>query len=64
MGKFEGRIGLIPCSVFFYCLGFKIGVVLDCNFYANHSFMVSNENFGCYQSVESIIFILCGAVLC
>ena len=26
MGKFEGRIGLIPCSVFFYCLGFQIGV--------------------------------------
>ena len=23
-------------------------VVLDCNFYANHSFMVSNENFGLY----------------
>ena len=28
MGKFEGRIGLIPCSVFFYCLGFQIGVDL------------------------------------
>ena len=27
MGKFEGRIGLIPCSVFFYCLGFQIGVL-------------------------------------
>ena len=27
MGKFEGRIGLIPCSVFFYCLGFQIGVI-------------------------------------
>ena len=26
MGNFEGRIGLIPCSVFFYCLGFQIGV--------------------------------------
>ena len=26
MGKFEGRIGLIPSSVFFYCLGFQIGV--------------------------------------
>ena len=38
-------------------------VVLDCNFYANHSFMVSNENFGLYLSVESIIFILCCAVL-
>ena len=23
-------------------------VVLDCNFYANHSFMVSNENFDLY----------------
>ena len=38
-------------------------VVLDCNFYTNHSIMVSNENFGLYLSVESIIFILCCAVL-
>ena len=26
MGKFEGGISLIPCSFFYYCPGFQIGV--------------------------------------
>ena len=32
IGKFEGRIGLIPGSVFFYCPGFQIGVSYDVHF--------------------------------
>ena len=40
MGKFEGRIGLIPSSVFFYCLGFQIGVWQGKTYLKNASLLV------------------------